>query len=245
MSGFRTLQLEREGAVARITLDRPETRNAYDMAMRDDLFAALSLVRADPSLRALVIRGNGAAFCSGGDIREFGSAPSPIVARDVRLRRDNWALLRSLPQPTIAAMHGHAAGSGLELALLCDFRIAARGATLSLPESRLGMIPGVVGTQTLPRLAGVGRALEMVLTGTAIDARRALRIGILGAVVPAPKLREEADRLAARLAKLDSEAVSAVKRLIWSSCDRTLDQGLAAERVVAARICELHKGKGK
>ncbi len=242
MSGFGTIELERDGAVARVTLNRPETLNAYDRAMRDDLHAALTLVRDDPSIRALVLRGNGPAFCAGGDVREFGTAPSPIAAREVRLRRDNWALLRSLPQPTIAAIHGHAAGSGLEMALLCDFRIAAETAVLSLPETRLGMIPGVVGTQTLPRAAGLGRALEMVLLGAPIDARRALRIGVLGAVVPAPRLRREADRLAARLAGVDSNVVTAVKRLVWSSYDRTLDHGLRAERVAAVSLERDHRG---
>lgn len=244
VSGYRTIRFERDGAVARVTLDRPRTLNAYDRAMRDDLFDALSLVAADRTIRALVLRGNGPAFCAGGDVREFGSAPSPLVARDVRLRRDNWALLRALPQPTIAAIHGHAAGSGLEMALLCDFRIAAEGARLSLPESRLAMIPGVVGTQTLPRAVGVGRALEMVLRGAPIDARRALRIGILGAIVPPPRLREEADRLAARLARIDSGLTCAIKRLVWGTCDRTLAQGLAAERV-AARIFGHRRGRNE
>ena len=125
MSAFRTILFERRGQVAWVTLNRPDVRNAYNTEMRDDLHAALSTVRDDESLRALVLRGAGPAFCSGGDIREFGSAPSPVVAREVRWRRDVWGLLRSLRQPTIAAIHGHAAGSGLEMALLCDFRIAA------------------------------------------------------------------------------------------------------------------------
>lgn len=243
MSGLRTIVFERNGGVAWVTLDRPEVLNAYNTQMRDELFAALGTARDDPTIRAIVLRGNGRAFCSGGDIREFGSAPSPVVARDVRISRDVWALLRSLPQPTIAALHGHAAGSGLELALLCDFRVAASDTVLSLPETALGMIPGVVGTQTAPRLIGVGRSLDLVLTGRAIDARLAHRIGMVGSVVPPRRLRDEADRLAGRLVKLESGLVAATKRLVWRSFDLALEQGLGAEGLAARRIREHGKGR--
>ena len=100
MSGFRTILLDRKGPVISITLNRPEVLNAYNTEMRDDLHAALSTIRVDPTVRAVVLQGNGRAFCSGGDIREFGSAPSPVVAREVRWQRDVWGLLRSLRQPT-------------------------------------------------------------------------------------------------------------------------------------------------
>lgn len=236
MNGFRTIVFEREGAVARITLNRPEVLNAYNTEMRDDLYAALSTIRDDPSIHAVVLRGNGKAFSSGGDIREFGSAPSAVAAREIRLRRDVWKLLVSLQSWTIAAIHGHAAGSGLEMALLCDFRIAARGAMLSLPETGLGMIPGVVGTQTVPRLVGLGHALDIVLTGKPIDARRAERLGMIGSVVPGDRLRREADRLANRLAKIEEKLSAAVKRLVMGGLDQTLDTALAVERATARRF---------
>jgi len=236
MNGFRTILFERDGAVARVTLNRPDVLNAYNTEMRDDLYAALSTVRDDPSIRALVLRGNGKAFCSGGDIREFGSAPSPVGAREVRLRRDVWQLLTSLETPTIAAIHGHAAGSGLEMALLCDFRIAARGAVLSLPETGLGMIPGVVGTQTVPRAVGLGHALDILLTGRAIDARRAERLGMVGWVVPESRLRREADRLATRLANIEGKLAAAVKRLVVGGLDRALEPALAVERTAARQF---------
>ncbi len=235
MSAFRTILFERRGQVAWVTLNRPDVRNAYNTEMRDDLHAALSTVRDDESLRALVLRGAGPAFCSGGDIREFGSAPSPVVAREVRWRRDVWGLLRSLRQPTIAAIHGHAAGSGLEMALLCDFRIAATDAILSLPETGLGMIPGVVGTQTAPRAIGVGRTLDLVLTGRQIDAREARRVGVVGSVVSSARLADEANRLARRLVKLDGELISRVKNLVVRGLDLPLTLALARERLVAGR----------
>ncbi len=236
MREFATIVFERTGGVARITLDRPEVLNAYDTRMRDDLFAALGTLRDDPTIRVLVLRGNGRAFCAGGDIREFGSAPSPVAAREVRWRRDVWGLLRDLPQPTIAAIHGHAAGSGMEMALLCDFRIAASNALFSLPETALGMIPGVVGTQTAPRIGGEGRALEWILAGRAIDARSARRIGMVGSVVAPARLRGEADALARRLAKIDKDLVSVVKRLVHRGMDLDLAAALAAERSVSARL---------
>jgi enoyl-CoA hydratase/carnithine racemase len=236
LSGFATLRFERREAVAWITLDRPEVLNAYNTEMRDELFSALATMHEDPSIRVVVLRGNGRAFCSGGDIREFGSAPSPVIAREVRLRRDVWGLLRSLEQPTIAAVHGHATGSGFEMALLCDLRIAATSAVFSLPETGMGMIPGVVGTQTAPRLLGVGRALEMVLAGRAIDAREALRVGLVGSVVPPARLEGEADRLARRVARIDGKRVSQVKRLVVRGLDLPLDGALAWERALARRI---------
>jgi enoyl-CoA hydratase/carnithine racemase len=235
MSAFRTILFERRGQVAWVTLNRPDVRNAYNTGMRDDLHAALSTLRDDESLRALVLRGAGPAFCSGGDIREFGSAPSPVVAREVRWRRDVWGLLRSLRQPTIAAIHGHAAGSGLEMALLCDFRIAATDAIFSLPETGLGMIPGVVGTQTAPRAIGVGRTLDLVLTGRRIDAREAHRVGLVGSVVSSARLADAAYRLARRLVKLDGELISRVKNLVVRGLDLPLTLALARERLVAGR----------
>ncbi len=192
-------------------------------------------VHEDESLRVVVLRGAGPAFCSGGDIREFGSAPSPVVAREVRWRRDVWGLLRSLRQPTIAAIHGHAAGSGLEMALLCDFRIAATNAILSLPETGLGMIPGVVGTQTTPRVIGVGRALDLVLSGRRIDAREACRVGLVGSVVSPARLANEAERLARCLVKLDGELISRLKNLVVRGLDLPVTLALARERLIAGR----------
>jgi enoyl-CoA hydratase/carnithine racemase len=236
VSAFRTILFERRRQIAWVTLNRPEVRNAYNTEMRDDLYAALSTVRDDGSLRALVLRGAGPAFCSGGDIREFGSAPSPVVAREVRWKRDVWGLLRSLSQPTIAAIHGHAAGSGLEMALLCDFRIAASDAIFSLPETGLGMIPGVVGTQTAPRAIGVGRTLDVVLTGRRIDAREARRVGLVGLVVSPARLSAEVSRVARHLAKLDGGLVSRVKNLVVRGLDLPLAVALANERLFAGRF---------
>src|SRR5262249_49159256 len=156
--------------------------------MRDDLFAALGAVDEDPEARVLVLRGAGRAFSTGGDLREFGTAPSPVAARRVRFARDVWGRLLDVRAATIAGIHGWAAGGGMEMAWLCDVRIAARDARVVLPETGLGMIPGVVGTQTLPRHVGVARALDVTLTGAPLDARAAHAIGLLHAVVPRARL---------------------------------------------------------
>jgi len=232
MSAFSTLELGTRGAVATITLDRPHKLNAYDVAMRDDLYAALGAVHDDPAVRVVVLRGRGRAFSSGGDVSEFGSAPSATIARRVRFERDVWGRLRRLRAGTIAAVHGLAVGSGLELAMLCDVCIAASGTRFALPECGLGMIPGVGGTQTLPRAVGVGRALELTLTGRWLDAREALRLGIVTQVVPPARLAATAQRLAGALARLDPDTTRALRRCVQAAHGQPLEVGLQLERVL-------------
>ena len=136
-----------DSGLAHITLNRPEQLNAFNVQMRDDLFGILTELHANPDLDAVLITGAGErAFCAGADLTEFGSAPSRVIAREARYLRDVWSLLRSLPVPTVAAMHGFSIGSGLEMALCCDFRIAADNTRFRLPEVALGMIPFATGS---------------------------------------------------------------------------------------------------
>jgi enoyl-CoA hydratase/carnithine racemase len=216
-----------------VTLARPAALNAYNVAMRDDLFAVLGAADEDPEVRALVLRGQGRAFCAGGDLTEFGTAPSPVVAREVRWRRDVWGRLLALRAATLAAVHGWAAGGGMEMALLCDLCVAADDARFALPETGLGMIPGVGGTQTMPRRVGVARALEGVLTGRTFDARAALAAGLVARVVPRPRLASTASALARRLAALDADLVLAARRVIRAAHDLPLAACLALERRLA------------
>jgi enoyl-CoA hydratase/carnithine racemase len=222
---------EKDGRVAVISLNRPRVLNAYNVEMRDGLYAALTAVRDDPEVRVALLRGNGASFCSGGDVREFGTSPSPIVARAVRWQRDVWGTLKSLPKLLIAAVHGHAVGGGFEMALLCDLCVAAENATFALPETALGMIPGVVGTQTTARAIGLGRALDLILTGRTLTAKEAVALGIATLTVPPAQLRRKTLALARRLAKLDPGLVASVKRAV----DDGLDLGLAAGLALEAR----------
>jgi len=227
---FATLRFETRGPVATVTLDRPECLNAYDVRMRDDLFAVLGAVDDDPALRVLVLRGRGRAFSAGGDLREFGSAPSPVVARAVRFQRDVWGRLLALRAATLAAVHGFAVGGGMEMALLCDLVVAADDARFALPECGLGMIPGVAGTQTLARRVGSGRALDVLLSGRLLGARDALRLGLVARVVGGRELAAATRRTARRLAALDPAVVAAVRRCLRAAHDTTLADGIALER---------------
>ena len=230
MTQLATLRFETAGAIATVTLDRPECLNAYDVQMRDDLFEVLGAVDDDPGLRVLVLRGRGRAFSTGGDLREFGSAPSPVVARSVRFRRDVWGRLLALRAATLASVHGFAVGGGMEMALLCDVVIATAGARFGLPECGLGMIPGVAGTQTLGRRTGVGQALDLVLSGRLIGAAEARRLGVVARVVGERALAAETRRLARRLAAIDPAVVTAIRRCLRAAHDGTLADGIALER---------------
>jgi enoyl-CoA hydratase len=223
----------KHGAIALVTLDRPQRLNAYDVAMRDDLFAVLGAADEDPDVRALVLAGAGRAFSTGGDLDEFGSAPSPVVARAARFQRDVWGRLLALRAATVAAVHGWAVGGGMEMALLCDVRIAASDARFALPETGIGMIPGVAGTQTLARAVGLARALDLTLGGRVVTARAAARIGLVARVVPRARLRTTAMRVAGRLARLDPALVRAARRCVRAAHDGTLADGMALERRLA------------
>lgn len=235
-AGFPTVLFELRERVAWVTLNRPRQLNAYNLAMRDDLHQVLSAIYDDPEIDAMVLTGAGRAFSTGGDLTEFGSAPSPIVARWVRFRRDVWGLLRRLPIPTVAAVHGLTVGGGLEMALLCDLAIAADDTRICLPETGLGMLPGVCGTQTAARRIGLGRALDLCLTGSWIDARQALLVGLVAEVVPASKLNRSAHSLARALSRLPRERIALAKIAVWEGLDSPLEQGLQLERRLSRRL---------
>ena len=233
-----TVSLEKRGdGVGTLTLNRPEVINAFDTRMRDDLFAALEAVRDDPEVRAVLIRGAGArGFCAGADLTEFGSAPSQAVARQVRWERDLWGLFLSVPKPIVAALHGYVIGSGVEIACLCDLRIASEDAVFRMPETALGMIPAAGGSQTLPRAVGLGAAMKALLVNEAIDAERALSLGLVHRVVPRAALAAESESLARRVAEIPPETSAAIKRAVSEGMDSTLAQGLELERRLAARL---------
>ncbi len=236
MTPFSTVRFERCGAIAWVILNRPAQLNAYNIAMRDDLEQVMDALHDDPEVRAMVMTGAGSAFSTGGDLTEFGSAPSPIVARWVRFRRDVWGKLLALPIPTIAAVHGFTVGGGLEMALLCDVAIAANDTRICLPETRLGMIPGVGGTQTVARRAGLGRGLDLCLTGRWIDAREAMLVGLVDEVVPKAALRRSAARLARKMAAMPREVVALVKTAVREGLELDLRSGLALERRLGSRL---------
>src|SRR5271165_2096998 len=227
---------DKRGPVAVVTLNRPAQFNAYNMAMRDDLFQILGAIHDDREVRAMVLRGAGQAFSSGGDLAEFGMAPSPIVARWVRFRRDVWGMLRGLPIPTIAAIHGYTVGGGLEMALLCDFAIAADATRLCLPETGASMIPGVAGTQTAACRLGLGRVLDLCLTDRWTDAQDALLVGMVAEVVPLADLDRRALTIARVFARISRERSALLKLAVWGGLDLPLQQGLELERRLWKRL---------
>lgn len=232
----RAVLYEKRDGIAWVTLNRPTKFNAYNVEMRDALYETLSAIHEDPEVRAMVLRGAGPAFSTGGDVSEFGQAPSPIAARWIRFRRDVWGRLKSLPIPTIAAVHGFTVGGGMEMALLCDVAIAADDARFCLPETGLGMVPGVAGTQTAPRRLKPGWALDLCITGRWIDAPTALFVGLVAKVVPRPTLDRVAYGCADTMSRTPRAAAAIAKLAVWEGLDGTLAQGLELESRLAQRL---------
>jgi enoyl-CoA hydratase len=227
-----TLLLERDAAVATVTVNRPDSLNALNAAAIDELRQVLLAMRHDDSVRVVVVTGAGEkAFVAGADVRELASL-DPDAARALSLRGQHvFDLVEQLGKPVIAAVNGFALGGGCELAMACTLRVAADSARFGQPEINLGLIPGYGGTQRLPRLVGRGRALDLLLRGQPIDAAEAYRIGLVDRVVPAAEVRGAAIALAAELAGKAPQAV----RAILDAVGRGLDMALAdAQRYEAA-----------
>ena len=235
MRPFETLIYEKEDGVALISLDRPAVLNAYNIQMRDDFSEALFAVAEDPDVRALIVTGEGRGFCAGADLTEFGSAPSQVIARQVRWERDVWGQMIKLDKPIVAAVHGYCIGSGLEIALLGDLRLAAEDTVFAMPEVRLGMIPAAGGTQTLPRNAGSSQALDLLLTGRRFTAQEALSMGLVTRLSPQERLAGAARQAAAELAQAPPRAVSALKRALCEGADMPLEEALKLETRLAAQ----------
>jgi enoyl-CoA hydratase/carnithine racemase len=237
MSAFKTLLYEKRDHVALITLHRPEALNAFNIQMRDDLYEVLSAVRDDSEVRVVILKGAGEkAFCAGADLSEFLSAPSPVAARQVRFTRDVWGLFLSIPQPLIAALHGYVLGSGIEMALCCDIRIASEDARFGLPEVALGIIPAAGGTQTLPRAVGRSRALEMLLTNRWLKAEEAYQAGLVNRVTPRDKLLTMVEDMAQHIASLDPLTVRCAKEAVLRGIELPLAEGLALEMNLASKL---------
>ena len=237
MNGFKTLIYEKKGTIAYVSLNRPKALNVYNIQMRDDLYEVLSAIRDDPEVRVGVFRGAGEkAFCAGADLSEFLSAPSPIIARQVRFGRDVWGLFLSIPQPLIAALHGYVLGSGIEIALCCDIRIASEDARFGLPEVGLGIIPAAGGTQTLPRIIGRAKAMEMLLTNRWLSGEEAYHCGLVNQVVPREKLLETVEEMAEKIASYHPIAVRSAKQAVVRGLELPLAEGLDLERRLTAEV---------
>ncbi len=215
--------------VATITLCHPPL-NIYDLEMRDGLIEAIMAVRDVPDVRCVVLAAEGKHFSAGADLSEFGTAASIFDARRIRWDRDPWLPLVNLPAPTLCSLHGYALGSGLEMSLLCDLRIASTDSVLGFPEVKLGMLPAAGGTQSLTAAIGPAAALPLVLSGRNIDAVEAHRLGIVCEVVPPDDLGGRTAELASQLARIDRPMARALRRCLRAANDLPLHQGLVAER---------------
>lgn len=233
MSGNRLVRSEfdTEYSATVITLDRPNARNALNSELAKQASQALQDAAGDDRVRSVILTGAGdRAFCAGADIEEL-LARDQIseVGPESALRHQLTAMLETMPKPSIAAINGHAIGGGLELALACTIRLCVPKAKLGLGEINLGIMPGNGGTQRLTRLIGMGRALEMVLTGQPIDGHHAERIGLVNTVVEPDQLMPRALALAAVFASKSRRALAAAKDAVLMSSDVPLAAGLAYE----------------
>jgi len=227
---FDTLTLERDGAVAVLTINRPKVLNALNAQTVDDIRRAMLELRQDAEVRAVIVTGAGdKAFVAGADIGEL-ATQDPTRGREMAMRGQHVLdLVEQLGKPTIAALNGFALGGGCELAMACTFRVAADTARLGLPEINLGIIPGYAGTQRLARIVGRSQALELILTGRHVAAAEALALGLVTRVVPAATLMDEARALAAELAGKAPLAVRYALDAVTRGLDMPFSQGCALE----------------
>ena len=205
------IELAVAGPVAHVFLNRPEKANALDSPLLGELLSTLQGLSHAPAPRAVVLAGRGRTFCGGADVAELESLTATTAGRFVERIHEVCATIRRLPVPVVARLHGAVIGAGLEIAAACDLRIAAEGTRFAMPEVRLG-IPSVVEAALLPRLIGSGRAAWLVLTGEAIDARRALEWGLVEELSPEPDLALE--RMVKRVLAGGREALRVQKRLL-------------------------------
>ena len=217
-----------DDGVATVTLNNPPL-NIYDLEVRDGLIEAITAVRDHPDARVLVLQTEAKHFSAGADLSEFGSAESIFHARRIRWDRDPWLPLLALPIPTLAVLKGFAIGSGMEMAMLCDLRIAASGTIMGLPETKLGMLPAAGGTQSLTRLIGADKASPLILTGRNIEVDEAHQLGIVNEIVSPENLQDRVNAISQRLIAMNPKVVANLKRCIFASSDLPLDQGLKLE----------------
>jgi enoyl-CoA hydratase len=237
---FEVILYEKRDGVAYVTLNRPQALNAYNIKMRDELYEILGAIKDDPEVAVVILKGAGEkAFCAGADLTEFLTAPPPVFARRARFERDVWGRFLSVPQPVIAAMHGYVLGSGIEMSLCCDIRLASDDARFGLPEPGLGIIPAAGGSQTLPRTIGSAAALEILMSGRWIDAKEALKLKLVNRILPRPNLIPAAEALARKIMSYPWPAVRAIKQAVWRGLDMSLPEGLELESRLARRLMAL------
>ena len=229
MATYETITVEKRGAVALLTINRPDKLNALNRTVHAEGVAALDELRKDDTIRVLVITGAGEkSFIAGADISEF-EGQTPVTQRDLFHERTFFNSLDTFPKPVIAMINGFCLGGGNELAITCDIRIASETARFSQPEINLGIMCGGGGTQRLTNLIGEGRAMEMALTGDMIDAPTAHRFGLVNHIHPAADLEVETMKLANKIAEKARIALQLSKEAVKFASRSNLDEGLRRE----------------
>ena len=217
------------GKVGVITLNRPKALNALNGPLMDELGAALKAFDANETIGCIIVTGSEKAFAAGADISAMATKGFNEVYKDDFITR-NWEIIRSVRKPVIAAVSGFALGGGCELAMMCDFIVAAENVKFGQPEIKLGIIPGAGGTQRLPRAIGKSKAMDLVLTGRMMDAAEAERAGLVSRVVPTDKLMEETLGVALQICSMGQLAVMAGKESVNRAFESGLSDGVMFER---------------
>lgn len=224
--------------VCYLSINRPEAMNALNSALIAELYKRLQQAEAEEAVKVVVLIGEGdKAFVAGADIKEFltlGSVQKAEQYSESGQKIFNY--IEEMSKPVIAAINGYALGGGLELALACDFRIASEKAKMGMPEITLGLFPGYGGAQRLPRLAGQGRALYLMMTGKPITASQAEQWGVVEAVYPADTFREEVEKLAATIAAYPETALASLKRSVVYGMEQGIQQALAADSKAVGKL---------
>jgi enoyl-CoA hydratase len=238
---YDNLLFEVKDQIARLTFNRPQVLNALNSKTLDELGDCLKAVRGDNAIRVLIVTGAGEkAFIAGADINEL-SQQTPVSGRGFTLHAQEIIhRFETLGKPSIAAINGFALGGGCELALACTMRIASRNAKLGQPEVKLGIIPGMGGTQRLPRLCGKGVAQELILTGDMITAEEALRIGLVNRVVEPADLQATAEGIAKKIIANAPLAVQYAMEAVERGMEMTQEEGLYLEATLFALCCTTH-----
>lgn len=223
--------LEKDEQIAIITLNHPEKLNVVSVKLRDELYEAIVAVQADPTIDGVILKGNGKGFSAGADLSEFGTIPTVIEKRKIRIQHDIWEEFRKCPKPIAAVLHGFAVGSGIEMAMLCDFRFAAPKTKIALPECSLGMLPAAGGTQSLPRLMKHGWAIDFAFKGYYLSAVEAKNKQIITEIFNEDELIEKTISFMKSITK-NAKLAQCIKKLVSHGLDKKIEQGLALEQTL-------------
>ncbi|UCE52472.1 MAG: enoyl-CoA hydratase/isomerase family protein [Desulfobacterales bacterium] len=235
---YENIIFEIDGSIATLIINRPDKRNAVNNATVEEIDQVLAQVEKNLELRVLILTGAGEkAFVAGADIHELDKRDTLLGRSETRRRQEVYTRIEQLEIPSIAAINGWALGTGLELAMACTLRLASSKASLGQPEVKLGITPGAGGTQRLPRLIGIGRAMEMILTGDPVSAEQALAMGLVNKIVAPDRLLSEAKKLAETLASRPRLALQYAKEAVLRSSEGSLAEGLAHESYLHALSC--------